>query len=100
MAKAKAVVKSAGPFFASSGVSTLGLALQGGRGSEGRAEGEMGIVDVFAVREGKGTDGIGGPAAWHKKGVEAGGPGLETPSVSRDRKPADPEAGGGLGRTG
>lgn len=57
----------------------------------------MGILDV---RKGARTDRIGGPAVWHNNGVKAGGPGLETPSVGREREPADPEAGGGLGRTG
>lgn len=100
MVEANAVAKSTGSFFASGGVSTLDLALQGGRRSEGRAEGEMGIVGALGVRDEEGTSGFGDPAAWHNKGVEAGGPGLETPSVDRDRKPAGPEAGGGLDRAG
>lgn len=100
MVEPQTVAKSTVSLFASGGLSTLGLALQGGRGSEGRAEGEMGIVGAFRMREGEGTDGLGGPAAWHNKGMEAVGPGLETPSVDRDRKPAGPEAGGGLDRAG
>lgn len=100
MVEPKTVAKSTVSLFASGGVSTLGLGLQGGRGSEGRAEGEMGIVGAFCMREGEWTGGFRGPAAWHNKGVEAGGPGLETPSVDRDRKPAGPEAGGGPDRAG
>lgn len=100
MVEATTVAKSTGSFFASGGVSTLGLAPQGGRRSERRPEGEMGIVGTFGVRDGEGTSGFGGPAAWHNKGVEAGGPKLETPSVVRDRKPSGPEAGRGLDRAG
>lgn len=79
------MTKLAGPFFVSGGVSTLGLALQGGGGPEGKDEGEMEIIGIFGVREREGTDGIGGQAARYNKGVEAGGPGLETPSLFRDR---------------
>lgn len=95
MAGAKAVAKWVGPFFfTSGGVSTQGLASQGGRESEGRAEGEIGIVGILGEKEGDGTDGIGGLAAWHNKEVEAGRPGLGT------RETVGTEADGDLGRTG
>ena len=51
-------------------------------------------MGIFSVREGEETDGIGGPAAWHSKGVEAGEPRLGTPET------VGTEADGGLGRTG
>lgn len=91
--------KLVGSFFTSSGVSTQSIASTGERESEWRA-GEIGTVGMLDVREGAGTDGIGGPDVWHNKGVEAGGPRLETPSVGRDREAAGSEAGGGIGRTG
>ena len=57
-------------------------------------------MGILGVGEGEGTDGIGDRTAWHNKGVEAGPPRLETPSVGKDRATPGPEEGGDLGRSG